>query len=214
MFDRFGALISIAGIDGAGKTTLSRRICSALQKKQYNFEYIKTKLHATNSIFALAKRLCGDEFGYEELVDAQLREFTIACDVLEFSSTVLQPRLRSGQNLVWDRGPLCYQAYARAYGQEDELTTELHRMVEVPNLTVLLDVDVRTAVQRLHARVDQPHQTDESAEHLHRVRKEYLILAEVFPNVRVVNASKEARCVEEEATVIVADYLDNYFTED
>src|SRR6266581_2487774 len=111
-------LIAFSGIDGSGKTTQARLLVEGLNRNSFRAAAAKTKLNATHSLFSLAERLYGDRFAYHPGIPATLREFVVCCDVLRYSETVLRPLRARSSVVVWDRGPLCHEAYARSYGAE------------------------------------------------------------------------------------------------
>lgn len=91
---------------------------------------VKTQLHATYSVFGLARSVTGDPRAYHHpRIPATLREFTIHCDLLRFFHTVLVNLRRVGGLVLWDRSPMCYQAYARAYAAD---TTWLEPLLAMP----------------------------------------------------------------------------------
>lgn len=202
-----GTLISFAGIDGAGKTTQASMLVEWLRESGLDAVATKTALYATYSIFALAERLYGDPYAYHPRIPSSLREFAICCDVLRFSDTVLTRLVGAHDVVVWDRGPLCYEVYARCYDADMAWPLQLLSQVHQPDLTVVLDLDIRTAHGRLKERVEKPQRTNEGAPLLERVRTGYLRAAADKPGVVVVHASAEPAIVAEGVRRQVAQRL-------
>ncbi len=68
--------------------------------------------------------------------------------------------------------------------------------VEKPDLTVLLDVEPAIALTRISGRIEQPRQSNESYDHLSRVRQAYLDLAREKQSIVVIDATKSIASVE------------------
>jgi dTMP kinase len=191
---RQGPLIAIAGIDGAGKSTQVELLTEHLRKNHLNAVSTHTEMAALFSIFSLSEKLYGDRGAYHPMIPATLREFTIACDVVHFSETRLTKLLADGGPVIWDRSPLCYEAYARVYGADMYWILQLLQLVEQPNLIILLDLEAEQAAARLLTRTSKPRQAHETHDFLGQVRGEYRRLAEKRTDVVLINA---ARSVEE-----------------
>src|SRR6185503_16773911 len=93
-----------------------------------------------------------------------------ACDVVGYYRRAIEPVLERGTVVLWDRSPLCYRAYARAYGADPQWGDRLYATIPAPSVTVLLDLSPAVALQRLIARQTQPIRRDENVELLTRVR--------------------------------------------
>ncbi|MEU4559568.1 dTMP kinase [Actinoplanes sp. NPDC023936] len=196
-------LVSLAGIDGSGKSTQVAAVAAALTARGVDVVTTKTHLSATYSIFDLAEEMFGDPHSYHPEIPATLREFVIASDVVQHSRRWIEPRLEAGQTVVWDRGLLCYEAYARAYGAELQWVLRMLRLVRPPDITILLDVDPHLAWKRISARRHKPVQTSEGVEFLRLFRAEYLRLAQQRPNIVTINAERPA----EEVTAAILAHL-------
>jgi dTMP kinase len=189
-------LIAFSGIDGSGKSTQVQLLVQWLNQCSCDAVAAKTNLSATHSLFSLAKRLYGDGFAYHPNIPATLREFVVCCDVLRYSETVLRCLRVRRSAVVWDRGPLCHEAYARSYGAEMTWILNLLAGVERPDLTVLLDLDPAVALRRISGRTEQPRQSNETYDFLSRVRQTYLDLARDQPSIVVIDAAKPTTSVE------------------
>ncbi len=171
-------LISFEGIDGSGKTTLSKKL----------HEYLKSSGHRT-SLYR--------EPGGTDLSE-KLREILISTDMVPKAELLLFEAsraelvaerilrdLRSGFTVIVDRftdSTLAYQGYGR--GLDLSFIEELNRFVSEglePDLTLLLDVDPRLAMERLRGRTKF-----EDLSFLERVREGYLRIAEKNPHRVVV----------------------------
>ncbi|WP_344734691.1 dTMP kinase [Nocardioides fonticola] len=189
-----GNLFSLAGIDGSGKSTQVHLVTQALRDEGLDVVSAKTELWATDTVFELARSLTGDPHDYHPHVPATLREFVVACDVATSYRRHIAPLLAAGRTVIWDRGPLCYRAYARAYEADPEWITPVHDMVPWPVRTFLLELDADTAWLRVLSRSEKPSQTDEAPEFLRSVRRAYLEIAQHAP-VTVIDASASTTAV-------------------
>lgn len=193
-----GFLIALSGIDGCGKTTQAARLVEWLRSRDPGAQQVKARLTALQGVFALAEELYGDPHDYHPQIPATLREFTIAADLVGWSRETLVPLLATGVPVVWDRSPLCYEAYARCYGADMTWPSQLLKLVEQPDVIFLLDLAPEEAIARLRARTEQPHQTDEDLVLLTEARETYLTLAGDRDNVITLDAARGADRVTEE----------------
>ncbi|MCJ8508672.1 hypothetical protein MUU53_12190 [Rhizobium lemnae] len=190
-------LLSIAGIDGSGKSTQVREVLKRLSRFPLKVECAKVDFHATLSIFDLANHLRGTPDDYHPWIPPVLREFTVACDVLRYSQDKLTQLVERCDVVLWDRGPLCYRSYASAYGVTDRHVSVIYDLVAKPDLTILIDLPAEAVVERIMMRGEKPAKMDENLEFLRVVRQCYLDIAR-----------KDARCIVingERATAAVTD---------
>jgi dTMP kinase len=188
---RLPPLVSFAGIDGSGKSTQVAAVARRLRDLGADVASSKTRLSATYSIFALSERLFDDPHAYHPGIPATLREFVIASDVVQHFHTEIAAQLAAGRTVVWDRGPLCYEAYARAYGASMEWVGPMLALVPQPDVTFLLDVDPDLAWERIRRRTEKPMLTSERPAFLATFRQSYLALARRHPGIVVLDAGRE-----------------------
>jgi dTMP kinase len=98
-------------------------------------------------------------------------------------ASVIAPAISSGQDVVSDRffaSTLAYQGYGRGLDLADlRAATELAIGTCVPDLTVLIDLDVETASERKVRDAQDRFETSDLAFH-QRVRDGYLAMAERY----------------------------------
>lgn len=197
-----GKLFSLGGIDGSGKTTQVALVAEALRGDGMNVVSTKTHLWGTESVFELARCLTGDPYDYHPQIPATLREFVVACDVATYHRRHIAPLLAEGTTVIWDRGPLCYRAYAKAYGADPEWITRVHDLIPWPDRTFLLDLAADASWLRVQSRQEKPSQTDEAPEFLRTVRQAYLEVAK-HASVTVVDASSRPHDVTKEIVAAI-----------
>jgi len=159
-----GVLIVFEGIDGAGKTTHAKLLEEWLRNEGYNV--------------TLTKEPTDGEIGY--LVREHLRRkdfhpatlaLLFAADRMEHIEKELKPRIESGEVVISDRyveSSICYQA---ADGVDAEWIESINKWALNADLTILLDVDVQTAMRRMESKVRDKY---EEGDFLEKVRNIYL----------------------------------------
>jgi dTMP kinase len=148
-------LVSLAGLDGAGKTTQARLLADWLDglglKVALEAPQGPSFIRATLNALAADRGLTDhhDVFGPDvtHLLTAFMR-------YRDWTERVL-PALATHQWMITDRSAVCHYAAAHAVGatNEDELRAVLRRL-PVPDLTIFLDVSPQEAFGRLALRHD------------------------------------------------------------
>lgn len=183
MTDRRGYFITFEGTDGSGKTTQMRMTAERLVAG--GREVIETQEPGGTDIGRQIRRI---------LLDAQnTRLCPIAEMLLYFSARaqnfdeVILPAWQRGAVVLSDRftdSTLAYQGGGRGLG--DNVIMQLHDIAchgLKPDLTVYIDIDSETSLQRARGRADRsPDRIEAEAADFHtRVREAYLRLAEGDP---------------------------------
>jgi len=198
-----GRFITFEGPEGGGKTTQARRLVERLEaagvKAIYTREPGGTRLGEE-----IRRMLQFDSAG--EPPCAQSEVLLFAASRAQLVRRVILPQLEQGIWVVADRfadSTTVYQGYGRGFSVEQMLQiNEFAIDGAVPDLTLLLDVDVDTGLQRLEERHRRNgsgfDRLEREARSFHeRVRQGYLDLARRFPErIRVVDARAQAEVVE------------------
>lgn len=191
-----GVLIVLEGIDGAGKTTHAKLLADWLREKGY--------------IVSLTKEPTSGEIG--SMIRKQLRRrvfhpatlaLLFAADRLEHTERELKPRIEAGEVVVSDRyveSSICYQV---AEGVDVEWIEGINKWALKADLTILLDVDVQTAMERMGSKFKDKF---EEEGFLKRVREIYLKRAKErgYP---VIDATPPVEDVQMEIRKIVASFM-------
>lgn len=198
--------ITLEGIEGSGKTSqiqtiarwLSAAGCDCLTTREPGGTPIGSQirsvlLHPDNAALAPTAEL-----------------LLYVADRVQHLETVICPALAAGKVVVCDRyfdATLVYQGYAR--GLDREMILRLHRLAcngLMPDLTLLLDLDPRTGLERAWKRIhaDEAHaqesrfETETLAFH-QRVRGGYLDLARRDPQrFAIIDADVDQEAVGEQ----------------
>ncbi|GAB2329491.1 hypothetical protein AB0N20_21545 [Streptomyces griseoincarnatus] len=198
------SLLSIVGIDGAGKSTQVSAVSAALCELGIDARPMVAKAYGARTVTVLAQQMTGDRFAYHPLIPAELREWSLACDLAQYTRLEFLPLLAEGTTLVWDRGPLAYRVSAAVYGGLSPWVERAQALFPWPRRTYLLDLPAATAVDRLRQRTTRPQQTDESETLLDKVRTGLLEEATARPGVVVLDATRSDA---ELTKLIVDDWL-------
>lgn len=156
-----GVFISIEGPDGAGKTTQVQMLQEKLA--EHGLETVMTREPGGTVIGEQIRKI---------LLDPELNEMTVICEVLLYSAArsqlvaeVIRPALRSGRIVLCDRfidSSTVYQGYA---GAEDPGRIQEINLWAVggllPDRTILLNMDAEAGLDRLRTnRPDSAHGGD------------------------------------------------------
>jgi dTMP kinase len=197
--ERRGALIVFEGGDGSGKSTQIRLLRDAIERAGHPV-VVTREPGGTELGEQIRELLLADRDGMSDRAEALLYSAARAQHVDE----VLVPALEAGSVVLCDRfvdSSIVYQGAARGLG-EDEIA-ELNRWAtgEVrPDLTVLLDVDAETGLQRAGG---VPDRIEAAGTDFHTtVNSAYHRLADAEPNrYLVLDGSRPV----EELQVVVRD---------
>jgi dTMP kinase len=206
-----GLFITLEGPEGSGKSTLANGLAKRL--KDLGHDVAQTREPGgTPTGEAIRDILQHDKAGEPIFPEAEALLF--AASRAQLVRGVILPALEKGQHVICDRfadSTTAYQGYGRGLGVE--------RMLEIngfavngamPDLTILIDVDVKLGFQRLRRRRQGHDRMERERLEFHeRVRKGYLELARRWPErFRVVDGGRAADVVEEEAWKFVQEKLD------
>jgi len=146
-----GFLISIEGIDGCGKSTLTRSLTKELTTKKYTTLLTKepggTELGKTlRTILHARKTPIADKAEY----------LLYAADRAHHFQEVVLPALNAGKIVVSDRmadSSLVYQGYGRGLDKNLIKTINEWCMNGIkPNIVIYIKIDVETAFERIYKR--------------------------------------------------------------
>jgi dTMP kinase len=103
------------------------------------------------------------------------------------------PALKQGKCVVLDRwlsSTCAYQGYAGGFGMDKVMKIASDCLEKVwPDLTIILDIDAKTGLSRLHRQFDRMEQKGDS--YHQKVRQGFLQLAEEREDFAVVDATAD-----------------------
>ena len=186
-----GKFVVIEGLEGAGKSSAIASIVSHLQAKGIRTETVREPggTPMAEAIRELVKQR------WEEQVQPATELLLMYASRVQLVKTVIEPALTDGVWVIGDRHDLSSQAYQ---GGGRELGADLLKQLKTialgsfaPDLTLYLDVDEETGLQRARGRGELDRIEEEDIEFFRRTRARYLELAKRDPNIVIINANQE-----------------------
>jgi dTMP kinase len=203
-----GKLITIEGIDGAGKTTLARGLADALRARG-----IKVELLREPGGVRAAELIRGLVTDPDLAVGARTEALLYAAARAQLVDEELQPLLARGVCVLLDRfvdSSLAYQGAGRGLGLA--AVREINDFATgglTPDLTLLLAVDPALGRRRSDRRAAAPDRLElEPDEFFWRIADAYRELASADPQrIRTIDAAQPPEAVLEAALAAVADLV-------
>ena len=207
-----GRLITFEGPEGAGKSTQAAMLISKLEARGIEVIYTRepggTKLGE-----AIRGILQYNAAGEDPCPESEVLLFEASR--AQLVRHVIQPALERGAWVLCDRfadSTTAYQGFGRGFSVElMEIINHFAIGAAVPDMTILLDVNVSLGMQRCAKRqVGKKVQYDriesEALEFHEKVRQGYLDLARRFPErFRKVDAMRLAEPIAEDVWKLVSD---------
>jgi dTMP kinase len=178
-----GWLVVVEGIDGAGKSTIVRRLADYCRDRGLPSV---TSGEPTRGPWGMKLRqsMVGGRLSLDEELSLFLR------DRAEHVENLVGPSLAAGKVVILDRYYLSTAAYQGARGASPAQIIEANeRFAPKPDLVLLLDFDPEGGLARVHARGDAPN-TFEQLDQLRVVRGIFLGLQRPF--IRRIDAGRSA----------------------
>ncbi|MBI3454655.1 MAG: dTMP kinase [Candidatus Rokubacteria bacterium] len=209
--DPRGRLITVEGVEGAGKSTQVARLAAWLGG--LGLRVVTTSEPDGSPLGAWVRRVLADRSPLDPLTECLL----FATARAEHVRRVIRPALASGAVVICDRyadSTVAYQGYGR--GVPLEVIAELNRLATdglVPDLTLVLDLDVTEGLRRARRRPLAPLEAGSGPdpferlglEFHERVRKGYRAIHEREPDrVELLDAHQSEEALAAAIRVVVA----------
>lgn len=199
--------ITIEGIDGSGKSTMSQRIADRIKERGY--DVVLTREPGGTKVSELIRDII-----LHNDIDPKTEVLLFAASRREHVSKKIKPTLEKGIFVVCDRfldSSIAYQAYGRNLNKQEILDINNYALDGLkPDVTLYFDVEVELGLSRTKKRDDNNKLDKESVEFYEKIKKAYDDLYELEPSrFRKVNANAEIAEVEKE----VDDLIERLFTE-
>jgi dTMP kinase len=191
-----GAFVCIEGLDGCGKTTQAKLLVKKL-RKSHNAVY--TAEPSRGKIGAFIRKSC--LYG-EKRLPSGVEALLFAADRVEHVESEVLPALRQGRLVVSDRYVYSSLAYQGAAGLSLTWIERINERALRPDFAVFIDVDPRTAMQRLKPKKS----VMENLETQRRVQQIYLSYVERGDLVRI-GGNKPKKEVAENLSIVVLNFL-------
>lgn len=189
-----GAFVTFEGPDGSGKTTVIRLIKDHLES--ISRKVILTREPGGNGVRISEKIrdiLLDNE--YEEM-DYITEAYLFASSRRQHVQQLILPHLKDNNIVLCDRfidSSLVYQGEARGIGYEKIMEINKWAIENcMPNLTIILDLDISIASQRMEKAGKKLDRLDKQNRNFHEItRSAYLKLADKYSDrIVVVDASR------------------------
>jgi len=213
-----GRLITFEGPEGAGKSTQASMLITKLEERGIEIIYTREP-GGTRLGESIRGVLQYNEAGEDPCAESEVLLFEASR--AQLVRKVIQPALDRGAWVLCDRfadSTTAYQGFGRGFSVElMETINQFAVGKAVPDMTILLDVNVSLGMQRCAKRqVGKKIQYDriesEALEFHEKVRQGYLELARRFPErFRKVDAMRHAEPIAEDIWELVSDA---FFSED
>ena len=159
-----GHLIAFDGLDGSGKTTQLARL--ALRLRAAGHDVLETR-EPTDGVWGRRVRAMARS-GERVAPEEELRWFLE--DRAEHVERDIAPALAAGRTVLTDRYTLATVAYQGARGLDwRELLADAEARFPLPDLVVLVEIEVRAGMARIHARGEPAEPSFEEQSFLEQV---------------------------------------------
>lgn len=194
-----GRFVAFEGGDASGKTTQARRVAARLGA-------VFTREPGGTALGETLRTLILDPVGE---IDLRAEALIIAAARAQHTAEVIRPALAAGNDVVTDRftaSSLVYQGYGSGLDVAEVAALSAFATAGLePSLTVLIDVAVPVALERLAGERDR-FEREEASFH-DRVRSGYLDLAAADPGRwRIVDGSGDVDTVGAQVDVVIDEW--------
>ena len=207
-----GLFITVEGVEGVGKSTNIETIKNFLAEK--NVEFVLTREPGGTLIAEQIREILLKP--HEEKLTELSELLLVFAARAQHVATVIKPALVSGRWVICDRftdATYAYQGGGR--GLNKSIITRLEDMVQNelrPDLTIILDLDPETGMERAAKRGSLDRFEQEHLEFFNKVRAVYLEIARSEPNrCVIVDASSPIEIVQVNLRAIIQSKLAEYF---
>ena len=201
-----GMFITLEGIDGCGKSTVSKQVASTLQER--GNEVYHTMEPSENWLGQAVRR------SYTEEISPFTEVFLFLADRATHTDRI-KKELAAGKIVISDRycdsstayqGALLHEQLAeQGIDSVDWVIGMNSTIIREPDITLLLDIAPEVSLERLKVREELSK--FEKQGYLERVRANYLRIAKAEPRVRVIDANQPVEKVLDEVMKAIEDIL-------
>jgi dTMP kinase len=176
-----GCLITFEGIEGSGKSSQIASLAEHLEQNGWNIQ--KTREPGGTKLGERIRDLLLDT-GHTDITFKTELLLYLASRAQHFQEVIL-PALQQGKVVLCDRfseATLAYQGYGRGLDlNQIKMLLKFVTEGRKPDLTLLLDVEVRKGLMRISNRRPKDRLEQERIEFYEKVRQGYLRLAKTSP---------------------------------
>lgn len=207
-----GVFITFEGMDGCGKTTQMRRLARRLRREGRTV--LETAEPGGTDIGLQIRNILLDSANHKLSPTAELLLY-FACRAQNVDQSIL-PAMAAGTIVLSDRftdSSLVYQGCGRGLGTETVLALDQIACRGLkPDLTLLIDIDLATSLDRAEARNRRGNRTDrmeqQGAAFYEKVRDAYLALAAKEPDrFRIIDGRDRKDAVAQQIWKVVSAHV-------
>ena len=190
-----GIFIAIEGLDGAGKGFVMMRLQEYIMGKSKRYDHLLLTREPTfgpigrqiRELLAKEKDAFKDGKKFAELYSKD-REWHV--------KEHIQPALDKGYVVLCDRYKYSTIAFQQTQGLSFDEVYALNKNFPIPDLTFILDLPPKTALERIHQRNDGRDKFEDQA-FMEKLRGKYLELPKLLPknNLVLIDSSKDKESV-------------------
>lgn len=201
-----GLFVTLEGPDGSGKTT----VAALLQRRmnEVGMDYVMTREPGGTAISEKIRDLILDTENRE--MDARCEALLYAASRAQHTEQLIRPALQAGKLVLCDRyvlSSLAYQGAGRALGMDAVASINAFATKELqPDLVLFLDVDPVEVLRRKARKVEQDRLEEAGGDFHRRVYDGYREALRFANSVQVIDASRCAELVAEEAWKAIMAY--------
>lgn len=203
-----GKFITIEGIDGSGKSTMSKYIVEQIKKRGHNV--ILTREPGGIDVSEEIRNII-----LTNDIDPRTEALLFAASRREHIKKKIEPALEEGTFVVCDRfldSSIAYQVFGRNLKMEDIISINDFALdgLEV-DVTFYFDVEVEEGLSRTRGRNENNKLDSESEEFYKRIKSAYDYLYEQYPNrIRKIDANKNIVNVEKEIDIVIESLFEKW----
>jgi len=208
----YNLFIAIDGIDGCGKSTLSRRMEGIFKRMGRNVQLTREP-GGTESGKLFRQMLISMQYDLEPDTEMML----YCADRLEHQTKLVIPALEAGRDVISDRfvsSTYAYQIFGRGLDKDflDYLTKR--SIKRMPDITFIIEIDPETALNRAMDRLKRENKVDEEGkfeslglEFYKRVSEGFDWYAGKFENVWRINGMQSPEAVLHDTMHILDNFV-------
>lgn len=204
-----GRFITIEGVEGVGKSTNIALVKSLLEERGY--EVLLTREPGGTPTGERIREILLDKD--EQAMTAMTELLLVFAARSQHVSQVIMPALAAGQWVISDRftdSSYAYQGGGRELGIEIVAALEAQVLADFrPDLTIVLDVDIATGLERATREAEADRFESEQASFFQRVRETFLTLAEA-DRYRVIDAGQPIEQVQVDLTEVIVEFISSH----
>jgi dTMP kinase len=196
-----GILIAIEGIDGAGKTTVVKKLSELFTRKHYQ---VSTFKEPTDGKYGQIIRNLAQNGRENTTVLEEMNLFLL--DRKENCANNILPALNRNEIVILDRYYFSSVAYQGARGLDKDIILNANEKIAIkPDIVIILDCAVKIGLNRIkYQRGDIPNHF-EKEEHLEEARKIFLQMQ--APYLQIIDSSKSEEQVFKHVENIVIEII-------